>query len=232
MANHYLMKYKGKYRILPELDYETNDFPRDYNGNIAESYSDIYIACRNNNKIYEYGHMKGNSKTVWLVAYIPSIGRGRNIKRELDSQGFEYIDYYENDEEVEFKFKSKDIDTIATLLKAKTSGANISPFSPRNLPTDKKLVQISTEEMQRYKEISAKVKKTDLLLIHKLTNQFLANVLSRKYRKIDSSFNYKKEIKKLKLSRLVKEYIYYKNMWNEYLSYLDKEIDKFYKTNG
>lgn len=231
MANHYLVKYKGKYRILPELDYETNDFPRDSNGNIAESYDDIYIACRYGNKIYTYGHMNGNSKTMWLVAYIPSIGRGRNIKKELDNQCFEYIDYYESDEEVEFKFKSKDIDTIAALLKAKTSGANISPFSPRNLPTDKNLVQISTEEIQRYKDISSKVKKDDLLLIHKLTSQFLSIVLTRKYRKIDSSFNYKKEIKKLKLSRLVKEYIYYKDMWNEYLNYLDKEIDKFYKTN-
>lgn len=27
--NHYLMKYKGTYRILPELDVTTHDIPRD-----------------------------------------------------------------------------------------------------------------------------------------------------------------------------------------------------------
>ena len=30
---NYLMKYKGVYRLLPELDKNTNDFIRDENGN-------------------------------------------------------------------------------------------------------------------------------------------------------------------------------------------------------
>lgn len=227
MANNYLMKYKGTYRILPELDKETNDIPRDKNGEISEGYDDIFIDCRYGNKIYTYGHIN-NSKAVWLVAYIPSIGRGRNIIKELKKQGIEYIDYYEYDEEIEFKFKSKDIKVIAALLKAKISGANISPFSPRNLPVNKDLVHISTEEIQRYKEISNKVKKEDLLLIHKITSQFLSNILTRKFKKNDKTFDYKKEIRKLKLSKLTKEYIYYKGMWEEYLKYLDKEINKCY----
>lgn len=119
MANHYLMKYKGTYRILPELDQNTHDIPRNKRGEIMEGYDDIYIACQNGNKIYTYGHMNGNSKVVWLTAYIPSIGRGRNIKKVLDEQQIEYIEYRESDVEVEFRFKAKDIDTIAILLKAK-----------------------------------------------------------------------------------------------------------------
>ena len=39
---HYLMKYKGTYRVLAELDVRTNDIPRDANGEIAEGYEDIY----------------------------------------------------------------------------------------------------------------------------------------------------------------------------------------------
>lgn len=52
MANHYLMKYKGTYRILPELDQNTHDIPRNKRGEIMEGYDDIYIACQNGNKIY------------------------------------------------------------------------------------------------------------------------------------------------------------------------------------
>lgn len=55
MANHYLMKYKGTYRILPELDQNTHDIPRNKRGEIMEGYDDIYIACQNGNKIYTYG---------------------------------------------------------------------------------------------------------------------------------------------------------------------------------
>lgn len=51
----YLLKFKGKYRILPELDLGTNDFPRDKNGEIAKEYDDIYIACQYGNRIYNYG---------------------------------------------------------------------------------------------------------------------------------------------------------------------------------
>ena len=36
-------------------------------------------------------------------------------------------------------------------------------------------------------------------------------------------------MKKLMMSRQAKEYIYTKNMWNEYLKYLEEEIKKFYK---
>ena len=134
----YLLKFKGRYRILPELDLGTNDFPRDKNGEISKEYDDIYIACQYGNRIYNYG--KGI-----LYAYIPSIGRGRNIRKALDKQGILYTDYNETDEEVEFKFKAKDIEPIATLLKAKTNGANISPFSKKNLPKAKD-VEIPLDE--------------------------------------------------------------------------------------
>ena len=134
MAYFYLMKYKGKYRILPELDYRTNDIPRDYNGEIADGYDDLYIACQYDCKIRYYGHMGDDKKTVWLSAYIPSIGRGRNVKKALDEKGILYSNYLETSIEVEFRFKAKDIDEVATIMKAKTSGANISPFSVKNLP--------------------------------------------------------------------------------------------------
>ena len=128
MAN-YLMRYKGTYRLKAHVDQCTNDFPRNING-IIES-DDVYIKCAFGNQIYHYGR-------ATLVAYIPSIGRGHNILKDLGERlcGFtkddfenyktQKIDPYkmlyealhsegtikeikENDEEIEFKFHSKNI---------------------------------------------------------------------------------------------------------------------------
>lgn len=220
----YLLKFKGKYRILPELDLGTNDFPRDKNGEIAKEYDDIYIACQYGNRIYNYG--KGI-----LYAYIPSIRRGRNIRKALDEQSISYTDYNETDEEVEFKFKAKDIEPIATLLKAKTNGASISPFSKKNLPKAKN-VEIPLDEIKQYKAISSKVEKGDLLILHRLTSTFLNTVFQKTIRKSTKDFDYKADMKSLCMARQIKEYIYLKGMWNEYLEYMEKEIAKFYKSNN
>ena len=223
MAN-YLLKYKNTYRILAEIDQNTNDFIRDENGNIDDT--DIYISCQYGNKIMTYGHID-NKKAVWLIAYIPSIGRGRNIIKAVEEQKIEYIDYIETDEEVEFKFKAKDIEPIATLLKVKTSGASISPFSTKNLPKAKN-IEIPTDKINAYKAISSQVEKGDLLLISRITTNFLDEVLQKKYKKDCKTFDYKSDMKKCCMSRLTKEYIYSKGMWEEYLIYLETKIKSYY----
>ena len=55
MSNHYLMKYKGTYRVLPVLDEVYHDLPRDVGGNISHEEVELYIACKNGSKITEYG---------------------------------------------------------------------------------------------------------------------------------------------------------------------------------
>lgn len=223
---HYLMKYKGTYRVLPVLDEVYHDLPRDNSGNIVHEEVELYIACKNGNKITEYG--KDTSNRMVLRAYIPSIGRGRNIKRSMDAKRIPYTDYRETDEEVEFRFKAKDIEPIAELMNVKTGGANVSPFSTKNLP--KSDVEIPTAEIERYKAVVAEVQKDDLLIIHRITTDFLSNILEKKYKKLDGKdFNYKMDMKKMMMSRLSKEYIYTKGMWNEYLDFLQKKIDIFYK---
>lgn len=223
---HYLMKYKGTYRVLPVLDEVYHDLPRDNSGNINHEEVELYIACQYGNKITEYG--KDGSNRMVLRAYIPSIGRGRNIRKALDSHNIPYTNYLETDEEVEFRFKAKDIEPIAELLKVKTGGANVSPFSTKNLP--KADVEIPTAEIERYKAVVAEVQRDDLLVIHRITTDFLSNFLEKKYRKIEGNkFNINTDMKKMKMSRMAKEYIYTKNMWNEYLDFLHKNIEKFYK---
>ena len=219
------MRYKGSYRLRVELDQNTNDFVRRTDGSLEDI--DVYVSCQHDNRIYCYGHIN-NTRPVWLIAYIPSLIRGRNIVKALKEKDIELVDITENDKEVEFKFKASDIEIVAELMKARTSGANISPFSNRNLP--KADVEIPTEEIARYKEITSVIPKTDLLLISRLTNEFLENVLQKDIRRItrNKKYEYKSEMKKLKLARQVKEYIWTKNYWDKYLDYLKKEIEKNY----
>lgn len=47
-----------------------------------------------------------------------------------------------------------------------------------------------------------------------------------------NNFDYKTDMKSLCMARQIKEYIYLKGMWNEYVKYMEKEITKFYKTNS
>lgn len=235
MAN-YLMKLKGKYRVLPEIDQATNDFPRNKFIDIKENKddniedADIYIPCYNGSKIMMYGHVD-NKKPIWLIGYIPSIGRGHNVIKALKENGIEYIDHIENSEEVEFKFKAADIEIVAELMKAKTSGAKTSVFSTKNLP--KSDVEIPTEKIELYKEITSVIPKGDLLIIYKLTNSFLDNILQKTLRKALKKdgilFDYMNDMKTLKMSRQVKEYIYVKGFWDKYLDYLKKELEKIYK---
>jgi hypothetical protein len=126
----YLLKWKGQYRLKAPYDLRTNDFPRDEKGNYADN--DIYIDCKHGNQIYHYGGKE-------LVAYITSLGRGRNIVRKLKEEGKSdtILKVIESDEEVLIHFHVKDIELFADLLGARTSGAGISPFSVKNLPSDK-----------------------------------------------------------------------------------------------
>ena len=166
MAN-YLMRYKGTYRILPDLDLKTNSFPIDCNGVRDEDM--IYIPCHQDSKIMYWGN-------GILIAYIPSTIRGKNIKKAMKKDKIEFFDYDESTEETMFRFKAKDIDAVAELMKAKTYGANISPFSSRNLPKTK--IEIPVEELAKYKAISSKVNKGDTLFIKDANNRFLTEIIS------------------------------------------------------
>ena len=64
------MKYKGTYRLRTPIDPKTNQFPREYNGQFADT--DIYIDCANNVQVFHFGRGV-------LEAYIPSLQSGRTM---------------------------------------------------------------------------------------------------------------------------------------------------------
>lgn len=221
MANNYLMKYKGKYRILAEIDESTNDFPRDSSGNIEDSCG-LYISCRNDCKIYDYGR---DGKYMQLCAYIPSLTRGRNVRKKMDASGVQYNNYDETDSEVTFLFPSTEIDKIAELLKAKTSGANISPFSKRNLPKAK--IDVPPDKLSEYKTIISRLGKGESLTIKSINSLFMNDVLAKKLREKGKRkpFDWRSDQKTLGLSHDIKGYIYVKGMFDEYLEYLSESIN-------
>jgi len=130
----YLEKYVGKYRVLPHLDIQTHDFPRDEKGKIDESFEDLYIPC--GSKI-EIRHTYEPNILAFVIEDKATSVADNNIKKihakypevtlTLDRVGRDAFVY----------FKADDIDKVAEVLKARTSGARIKWQSKRNLKRGK-----------------------------------------------------------------------------------------------
>lgn len=202
-------KFKGVYRLKAPVDKSTNDFPRKPNGQYEDI--DVYIDCHHGNQIFHYS---GN----YLQAYIPSLGRGHNILKAIQLLGDNLIsDIQETDSEVLFKFKYNNSDKIIPLLKPKTSGQNISPFSSKNLPRNKDYM-IPDEDLYAYKEIVARIPSERILALSHITNNFIKTLATKK--------NPIESIKAdMKLKGLKgKEYIHSIGVWNKYIKYLKENI--------
>lgn len=210
--SNYLLKYKDKYRILPYVDMNTNDFVRDMRGDIDEDC--VYIPCAFKCCVWYYG-LNEHRQPV-LGAYIPSRGRGRNLNKAMTEDGVRFFGYEESDEEAEFYFLASDIDDVMKYLKPKTCGASISPWSKKNLPTSD--YKIPDEELARYKEIASGFGKEGMRIIKLYNNEFLAS-MEKKIRKAtkDKKFECSKDMRDMQMARMFKEYVYVKGYWDEYL---------------
>lgn len=216
MAGYLVNHYKSIYRIMPVIDKSTNDFARDCTGKIDKD--NVYIACYYDIKIWHYGGSK-------LIAYIPSLKRGHNIIKSLKKAGVNVFDCDDSDEEVIFKFDASDIETVTSFIKPKTSGAGISPFSSKNLP--KANVDIPEDKLEKYKSLISKL--DNPLAIRGFNTSFLDNVLAKKLRPKGrrKPFDYKSDMMAMKLSHDVKGYIWSKGLFEDYLEFLEKEIDSY-----
>ena len=223
MSNRYMMKYKGSYRLLPVIDQETNDFPRTPNGDVEEDL-EIYITCQHGSKIYAYG--TDGHKEMQLAAYVPSLGRGRNVRKAMDKEKIEYYAYDETDEEVRFFFSSNDIEKVAKLLRAKISGANISPMSKRNLPKNNNVI-IPDDDMAIYRNATSSINSSNMAKLKSINKSFMDDVLAKKLKenpRARKPFDYKADMRKLMLAGKTKEYIWVKGLWKEYVDYLNDNL--------
>ena len=107
---------------------------------------------------------------------------------------------------------------MQNFLKTQTSGADISPFSQRNLP--KSSYVIPTEDLQEYKSITDYVPQDRKLSISHITNAFMNDILSkdRLYRTVNMKTDMRKKMMKQK------EYIHSMGYWNKYLKYLKDNL--------
>lgn len=103
------------------------------------------------------------------------------------------------------------------LLKPKTSGANISPFSTRNLPKNKSY-KIPNDEFELYKNIVVKIPIERILILTHSTNSYIKSLITKK--------NTWEEIKADMSMRGLKgkEYIHFIGKWDEYIKYLSNNI--------
>ncbi len=236
--NYYLSKYVDKFRVKSEIDQNTNDFCRDIRGQLCNN-SDIYIKCACGVKIFHYG---GDM----LDVYVPSIGRGHNIlleiarRQEISCEDRNYPRIYkelkeskiiiyieENDVELLFRIKDKNLESIIDILKPQTSGVSISPFSPKNLPQGKgdNKYQYTPTQIREYEKVINDIPKEDKLIIGQLNNQFLKDILCKKLRQ--DLPHIKADMKKKMLK--TRDYIYLMGYEKEYLNYIKEKISKKYE---
>ena len=209
MSRYLIDKFKGKYRILAPICSD-GDFPKELNG--TYSTNDLYIKCGNKIMVY---HIGGQT----LECYIPSKGRGRNLVRAINEELPNTIyNVVETDEEVLFNFKSEYMDSLAPYLKPQTLGADISPWSSKNRP--KRAYTISDEDLKQYEEVVATIPPAERLAISHMTQAFFRT----KYKSKKAYEAHKQNIKTSGLK--AKEYVHSIGLWQDYIKYLNKEINK------
>lgn len=198
--------FKGKYRILCPYN-QYNQFSRDLKGNFEEI--DCYIKCANKVTISYYG--KGI-----LEAYVPSIGKGRNILRAIEEDGMsnKIVKNFETDSEVIIRFPAKEMGKFEKYFKPLTSGAGISPFSTKNLP--KTAYTIEEYKLEEYKKIISELSSETPIGIAHLTNTFIKSLATKR----NSSEKIKADMQMKGLRG--KEYIDEIGQWDNYIKFLKR----------
>ena len=127
------------------------------------------------------------------------------------------FDIEETDSEVLFQFKYPNMDKLEYILKPSTIACNRSPFSTKNL--NKSDYKIPDKELREYKMITANLPKNKLITLVHTSQQFLT-IIAKTQNKITEMNT---EMKRLGMKP--KEYYHYIGKWDEYLSYLQDNIN-------
>ena len=209
----YLLKYVGTYRVKAEYDQNTNDFPRNENGQIEESFEDLYIPCKNNILI-KHTYIGDD---ILVCCFYEKIKTANNIYDKIMQQ-YPNIDIEFEDSAPDgfIYFHAKDLKKLATILKPITTGKGINPFSKKNLPKPE-----------------YKIPSKDLSQLYKLTQDFDRSQTLQFFKKsnsefLDMIFNEKKSYKnKFKSSGLnSREFIHSIGVWDRYINYIQNQISK------
>lgn len=108
------------------------------------------------------------------------------------------------------------MDKIEKVVKIKTSGASISPFSQKNLP--KSDYKISDDKLERYKNIIENRPEINKLSLGYMMKKYI-ELLATKNNPYDQII---KDMKRKCMS--YKQYIDYIGKWDEFLEVLENEL--------
>lgn len=111
------------------------------------------------------------------------------------------------------------MDKLEKYLKPKTSGANISPFSSRNLPKNKMYI-IPDKDLILYKMIIENIGKNQIIVLSHITNSYLKTLVTKR----NTWENIKADMALKGLAG--RNYIHSIGKWEEYIKYLGKMMDK------
>lgn len=222
----FLKKYVGTYRVKAHYDLETNDFPRDYNGDIDSSFDDYYISCRNGGEIK---HISYTSNLMYYNEKISIVYRilKELIKHELDIEAATRADVENNmsklklvynidlmNSEGSFEFKADNLAELAKFLKPHTNGSSVPPLSPKNLP--KATYEIPPTDLNKYRKLVNSISDDNVVKMRTI------NEINGKFKKEVLGEGYLKEQRKLALG--FREFIHTKGLWCEYLDYIESTI--------
>ena len=251
LSNLLIKKFKGKYTTRVEFDINKNDFNRKFNGTYEDM--DVYIPCRNQCKIFHYGHNQ-------LQFYCPSLGRGRNIIRTIYSKyinpdntiinkteydvtrnGQQHIIkenvQIKDDEQFQQDIKSKD--SIIYDIE-ETDEEVLLKFKYQDMDTLKDILNRSTIACNRSPFSSKNLLKSDYKIPDKdleayknitanIPKENLISLVHISQSFINKKANNKKQVEEYnrerkQLGMKPKEYFHYKSWWKEYLEYLKEEL--------
>ena len=210
----YLEKYVGTYRVKTHLDPTTNDFPKDANGKIPDTYDELYIECSKG----EIRHTYRNGILCWMI--FEKIKTANNVANRFKNANIEF-EFDECGEDAIIYFKEEDLKKVAHILKPSTYGKGIKPFSVRNLPNNKQFVgeyKIPAEDIAKLDKVLEKMDKTQKMLFMKKCIKEFDDVIMEKMGK-----TYKLKEKRDASGLKPKMFIHHIGLWEDFVKFAKKK---------
>lgn len=226
----YLLKYVGTYKVLTELTTDTNDFVRDYDGEIHCEYDELFIPCANDGVIK---HTYSDS----VLAYItPKISMFKKYSELLKQNKIEFSTD-DTAEEFIIYFSDKDMTKVAKILGAKTRGKNIPPFDKSNIPNRIVIKKEKKEPAEIHIINTYTIPSRDWTTLYDVLSPIKDRSTKMKFTK-DTLSEFDTEIKKVKgdtynveqerqkANLPPREFIHSIGMWDRYIEFLKLKVSK------
>lgn len=198
-----IFEFIGKYRIFAKYDTNTNDFIRNDDGEIDDSFDDYYMKSGKTEEIH-------HAYDDVYVLYSWSTERGINIINKIKKINKKIIIYSEmTDGEAIIYFDKKYMDIVNDVIHIYSKGADIFPTDIDNLP--KNSYGIPKMEIDKFSDI-CKSKGLTTGKLKAVYNDFIKSKTTKSNKLFDSYKN----------SNIPpKEFIYKNDLWEKFIKFIE-----------